>query len=175
MNDGPRSVDAALADLALVAVARLRMEMTTAKNSKDRIAAANSILDRLGFSRTQRAQAEVADREIQRALEAAMRGGVSEAAQRDLEKLQIEADEKVAAIDAEQRDKEKDQPKLLTRAAQAVEGQRMYDEARAESDLAAELAWAAAEPGAQDDGDEGLRDFSQLGPDDEETDSWLKA
>lgn len=66
-------VDAALADLALSAVSTLSMEMRTARASKDKIAAANSILDRLGYGRTTRAQAEVADREIRNALAAAKR------------------------------------------------------------------------------------------------------
>lgn len=61
-------VDAALADLALSAVKRLANEMTLAESSRDRIAAANSILDRLGYGRSTRAQAEVADVEIRNAL-----------------------------------------------------------------------------------------------------------
>ena len=64
-------VDQALADLALSAVATLHSEMRAAPQSKDRIAAANSILDRLGYGRTTRVQADVADREIARALEEA--------------------------------------------------------------------------------------------------------
>lgn len=155
MNEGPRSVDAALADLALVAVARLRIEMTTAKNSKDRIAAANSILDRLGYSRTPRVQAEVADREIQRAMEAALKGGVSEQTAHDLASMAIEYEDKLGAAD--ESGKDKDRPKLLTRAEQA--------------DRIAEAEWEAAAP--EPDEDEGIRDFSQLGPDDEENDAWL--
>lgn len=64
-------VDIALADLALAAVGALSREMLAAKASKDRIAAANSILDRLGYGRTTRVQADVADDEIRNALEAA--------------------------------------------------------------------------------------------------------
>ena len=64
-------VDAALSDLALSAVSTLNAEMRTAPQAKDRIAAANSILDRLGYGRTTRVQADAADREIATALEAA--------------------------------------------------------------------------------------------------------
>lgn len=169
MSEGPRTVDAALADLALVAVSRLRIEMTTAKNSKDRIAAANSILDRLGYSRTPRVQAEVADREIQRAMEAALKGGVSEQTAHDLASMAIEYEDKLGAAD--ESGKDQDRPKLLTRAAQVAEGQRLHDEARAQADRVAEAEWQAAAP--EPDEDEGIRDFSQLGPDDEESDAWL--
>lgn len=72
MSGDYTDVDSALADLALTAVARLAAEMNAAPSSKDRIAAANSILDRLGYGRATRAQAEVADREIRNALEAAV-------------------------------------------------------------------------------------------------------
>lgn len=64
-------VDAALSDLALSAVSTLNAEMRAAPQAKDRIAAANSILDRLGYGRTTRVQADAADREIATALEAA--------------------------------------------------------------------------------------------------------
>lgn len=64
------TVDTKLAGLAIDAVDTLRLEMRTAPQSKDRIAAANSILDRLGYGRTTRAQADQADREIRNALEA---------------------------------------------------------------------------------------------------------
>lgn len=70
-------VDQALADLALSAVATLHSEMRAAPQSKDRIAAANSILDRLGYGRTTRVQADVADREIARALEEAAKASPS--------------------------------------------------------------------------------------------------
>lgn len=63
-------VDQALADLALMAVSTLKQQMVAAKQPKDKIAAANSILDRLGYGRTTRAQADQADREIRSALEA---------------------------------------------------------------------------------------------------------
>lgn len=66
-------MDAALADLALSAVQRLAIEMNTAKNARDRITAANSVLDRLGFGRATRAQQEVADAEIRDALEKVLR------------------------------------------------------------------------------------------------------
>lgn len=65
-------VDKALADLATLAVARLAHEMNTARTPKDRIAAANSILDRLGYGRTTRAQADQAEREVRNALAAAL-------------------------------------------------------------------------------------------------------
>lgn len=65
------SVDRALGDLALEAVQTLRIQMLSAKQAKDKIAAANSILDRLGYGRATRAQAEVADKDIRNALEAA--------------------------------------------------------------------------------------------------------
>ena len=68
-----RDVDSALADLALHAVARLAREMETARNPKDRIAAANSVLDRLGYGRSTRVQSDVADREIRNAIAAAVR------------------------------------------------------------------------------------------------------
>lgn len=64
-------IDAALSDLAMAAVARLATEMHTARTSKERIAAANSILDRTGYGRSTRAQSDVADDSIRRALEAA--------------------------------------------------------------------------------------------------------
>lgn len=70
MTEHGDEVDLALSELALSAVARLHVEMNAAKASKDRIAAANSILDRLGYGRATRAQADVADGEIRRALEA---------------------------------------------------------------------------------------------------------
>lgn len=66
-------VDDALGDLALSAVATLANVMHTASQNKDRIAAANSILDRLGYGRATRAQAEVADREIRNALNHAIK------------------------------------------------------------------------------------------------------
>lgn len=70
MSDVPvGAVDAALADLALSAVQRLAIEMGTAKNARDRISAANSILDRLGYGRATRTQQEVADAEIRNALQ----------------------------------------------------------------------------------------------------------
>lgn len=72
-DDGQDQVDAALSGLAVTAVAVLRQEMSTAKSSKDRIAAANSILDRLGYGRTTRTQADTADRDIRNALEVAKR------------------------------------------------------------------------------------------------------
>lgn len=65
------NIDRNLADLAEVAVATLATEMRTARNSKDRQAAANSILDRIGFGRSTRVQSDVADGEIRNALEAA--------------------------------------------------------------------------------------------------------
>lgn len=88
-------VDSALADLALAAVSRLKQEMNVAKQSKDRIAAANSILDRLGYGRATRAQAEVADAEIRRALEAVGRARL-EAEQKQVAKSESEPAKELA-------------------------------------------------------------------------------
>lgn len=85
MSDMPTGgVDAALADLALSAVQRLAIEMGTAKNARDRISAANSILDRLGYGRATRTQQEVADAEIRNALQK-VRGSLPHAAPKALE------------------------------------------------------------------------------------------
>lgn len=182
MNDSPRSVDAALADLAMVAVARLQTEMSTAKNSKDRIAAANSILDRVGFSRTPRVQADAADQELRSALNAALANGVSPGTARELERMSQEHSDKLAEQEAEREHK-----KRLTRAQQQAQDQADHDERRAAAALAAEAAWEAADPGRAPMADAHMRDFSQesdendesdesgLGPDDEETDAWLDA
>lgn len=183
MSDGPQNVDAALADLALLAVARLQVEMSNAKNSRDRIAAANSILDRLGFSRTTRAQADVADREIRNALGAALRGKISDATKKQLGELAEENAER-----------SKPKEKKLTRneqlavdidrfeAAKAAEDARIeaeFDAAAPENAdaLAADDTLTAAQRGARDESEEleNARDFSQLGDDGEETDKWLDA
>lgn len=86
-------VDAALADLALSAVNRLHIEMGTARASKDRIAAANSILDRLGYGRTTRAQADVADQEIKRALQSVAKEIDEETEARQIEEAKRAAKE----------------------------------------------------------------------------------
>lgn len=64
-------VDRKLAKLAGSAIATLATEMVNSPQAKDRIAAANSILDRVGFGRTTRAQADAADEEIRNALDEA--------------------------------------------------------------------------------------------------------
>lgn len=107
-EDGPQDeVDLALADLAIAAVHRLHTEMNTARNSKDRIAAANSILDRVGYSRTPRAQADVADKEIRSALKAALRRGVSPDVMQELEDMSHE--EKMRRIEMAQEEAEQRQ------------------------------------------------------------------
>ena len=183
MTDGPLDVDAALADLALVAVARLQIEMSTAKNPRDRIAAANSILDRLGFSRTTRAQADTADREIRRAIGAALKGTVSESTAKQL-----------GAMAAEKEDRERPKEKKLTRNEQLAIDIERFEAAKAEEDarieaefeaaapdnaaaLAAEATLAAAQRWARGESEElaNARDFSELGDDGEETDKWLDA
>lgn len=63
------SIDRKLAQLAGSAISTLATEMVNATASKDRIAAANSILDRVGFGRTTRAQADAADEEIRQLLD----------------------------------------------------------------------------------------------------------
>lgn len=96
-------VDGALAELALRAIDTLGTEMEYAPQSKDRIAAANSILDRLGYGRTTRAQADQADREIRRALEAVAKSAPKAIAQAQAqtEKSAPPADRKQFRINGE--------------------------------------------------------------------------
>ena len=67
-----RNPDVALTDLVNEAIAVLRDEMAHAELSKDRIAAANSVLDRAGYGRATKVMTERADQEILKALEAAL-------------------------------------------------------------------------------------------------------
>lgn len=113
-------VDQALADLALSAVATLHSEMRAAPQSKDRIAAANSILDRLGYGRTTRVQADVADREIARALEEAAKTSPSTRAKnkaaKALERASNEAqrEQEAQAAQVEAQLSEQDPDRTLT-------------------------------------------------------------
>lgn len=86
-------VDAALSDLALSAVSTLNAEMRSAPQAKDRIAAANSILDRLGYGRTTRVQADAADREIATALEAAAKAAAPKSGPKALRPAQNPQDQ----------------------------------------------------------------------------------
>lgn len=76
-------IDQRLADLALSAVATLAREMHGAGASKDRIAAANSILDRLGYGRTTRVQKDLADQEIRNALDAITQKAIETAPEKE--------------------------------------------------------------------------------------------
>lgn len=175
------AADSLLADLVALALARLQVEMTTAKNSRDRIAAANSILDRAGISRTPRANAQAADEQILRAIQQVTAGTLSSDQSHALEAMARELDQHEAASKLTGPGGKK-----LTRKEQAAADQAAYDAARAEEDAEMEVRWEEAAPEPEPEverspamilADEiaNSLDYTQLGPDDEETDAWLDA
>lgn len=103
-------VDAALSDLALSAVSTLNAEMRAAPQAKDRIAAANSILDRLGYGRTTRVQADAADREIATALEAAAKAAAPKSGPKALRPAQNPQADPQASAEAQANPEAQAQP-----------------------------------------------------------------